>query len=185
MGKAIEGTFWINGVKVRKPVFLQNRKCEECGSEFEPKRMDSKYCSRKCGKKAESKRHIEWVKAYHKERYRANKDIMSAQRKARYWKDPERWRQKTKEYRKNNPEKVHKTDMEQHNLRRFSGLRDKVLEMTECCSMCGSKENLVVHHQDKSKDNNVVLNLSVLCRGCHLTIHNPLSFRWGNKEKKT
>ena len=41
----------------RKVVILNNRFCEECGNEFEPKTRRSKYCSETCGKIASDRRY--------------------------------------------------------------------------------------------------------------------------------
>ena len=41
----------------RKAVVLNNYICQECGSEFEPKTRNSKYCSKICSKKASNRRY--------------------------------------------------------------------------------------------------------------------------------
>ena len=44
------------------------------------------------------------------------------------------------------------------------------------CQNCGGCSNLVIHHEDLSKNNNNLDNLILLCRGCHARLHNPLQF---------
>lgn len=41
------------------------------------------------------------------------------------------------------------------------------------CEICGSKKNIDVHHKDENPSNNVLDNLMVLCRSCHMKIHHP------------
>lgn len=40
-----------------------------------------------------------------------------------------------------------------------------------CCSRCGSKAFLLVHHLDRNRDNNLPSNLEVLCKSCHQKEH--------------
>lgn len=60
-------------------------KCEHCGSEFEPRRRNQKYCSEKCNKKAYYARHREAMHLYQAE-YRAGhrEEIRLYQKE--YWK---------------------------------------------------------------------------------------------------
>lgn len=44
------------------------------------------------------------------------------------------------------------------------------LEKVEC-SICGSTENLLIHHIDHNRRNNDVSNLLVLCKRCHQEHH--------------
>lgn len=44
---------------------------------------------------------------------------------------------------------------------------------TSKCELCGSEENLDVHHKDGNWQKNEVDNLQVLCRSCHMKIHRP------------
>lgn len=50
------------------------------------------------------------------------------------------------------------------------------------CTVCGEKDRskLVVHHKDRNKQNNDMLNLVTLCRSCHGIEHRDrfLSDRW-------
>lgn len=46
----------------RKVVILNNRICEECGKEFEPKTSRSKYCSKNCSKIASDRRYKDKIR---------------------------------------------------------------------------------------------------------------------------
>ena len=39
------------------------------------------------------------------------------------------------------------------------------------CSICGSKEDLVLHHKDFNHQNNELENMQLLCKSCHIKIH--------------
>lgn len=39
------------------------------------------------------------------------------------------------------------------------------------CELCPAKQNLVVHHKDEDRYNNKPENLQVLCRSCHVKVH--------------
>lgn len=41
----------------------------------------------------------------------------------------------------------------------------------DCCSKCGSKNDLHVHHRDENHRNNVISNVTLLCRSCHAKEH--------------
>ena len=43
-----------------------------------------------------------------------------------------------------------------------------------CCEICGSDQNVDVHHIDGNPQNNDLSNLQRLCRKCHYRIHNPV-----------
>lgn len=40
-----------------------------------------------------------------------------------------------------------------------------------CCEICGSKNNLLVHHRDHNRYNNDKSNLAVWCKKCHQEHH--------------
>ena len=42
---------------------------------------------------------------------------------------------------------------------------------TNVCELCGSKENLLIHHIDHNRYNNDLSNLMVLCKKCHQEHH--------------
>lgn len=61
-----------------------------------------------------------------------------------------------------------------HRLKKRTG--DSVMDkFNNTCAICGSINDLCVHHIIKMKPNdsryNDIENLTVLCRGCHMSIH--------------
>jgi len=40
------------------------------------------------------------------------------------------------------------------------------------CAVCGSTENLHIHHIDGNRENNTAKNLILLCSSCHRRVHN-------------
>ena len=43
--------------------------------------------------------------------------------------------------------------------------------LKQSCSLCGSKDKLLVHHLDGNYKNNISENITIVCRGCHNKIH--------------
>jgi len=55
---------------------------------------------------------------------------------------------------------------------RLSGNYTPTLERdAHKCTECSSTRNIVVHHIDGNRKNNVLLNLKTLCRPCHADAH--------------
>jgi 5-methylcytosine-specific restriction endonuclease McrA len=116
---------------------------------------------------------------YDRERYLERRDEIIARSRAWALANPE----KRKAIAKKNNEKRKKERAEWHQLKSFGTVIDK-----ECCAMCGTTDGgplgLVVHHRDGCNGsrgtsvNNDPENLVVLCRSCHVRVHN----RWGLKE---
>lgn len=44
-------------------------------------------------------------------------------------------------------------------------------EMSRVCEVCGSTENICIHHRDKNRENNSRENLMVVCKRCHTGAH--------------
>lgn len=79
-------------------------------------------------------------------------------------------------WRKRHPARAKKLYKKVSELERFGTERFIILERDNYkCRSCGSKENLEVHHIDgngskikeRSKKNNLLENLIILCRKCH------------------
>jgi len=51
------------------------------------------------------------------------------------------------------------------------GVMYRYLVDIEKCELCGSTENLLVHHKDFNHSHNVKENLMVLCKKCHQNLH--------------
>ena len=47
----------------------------------------------------------------------------------------------------------------------------KIRGMEGCCSKCGSKNRLQIHHKDFNKRNHAIDNLKTLCMSCHMKLH--------------
>jgi len=96
-------------------------------------------------------------------------------------------------FRKLNPDKVKRYKREEkqrHYARykligslykdkiRFGGNRRRVMERDNfACLDCRKRYpyvNLIVHHIDQDKNNNVLDNLKTLCRACHARLHSTL-----------
>ncbi len=60
---------------------------------------------------------------------------------------------------------------DQYYPRAFFQIRNKILKRDKECIKCSEKDDLVVHHIDKDKKNNVSSNLVTLCRICHTKLH--------------
>jgi 5-methylcytosine-specific restriction endonuclease McrA len=127
------------------------------------------------------------------------KQTEKAKEKNREWKKTAKGKECAKRYRENNKEKFseyRKTDDYRRRHRksadnqRFGGNRLKALERDNyTCVLCGSTENIQVHHIDengrnkpKEEQNNDLSNLTTLCGSCHIKQHNPVFVRWGKRE---
>lgn len=171
--KAIWAVVIEDGVRKRKLLLLENRNCEICGEEFEPNKQDSKYCSRKCGKKAYNDR----TKKQNNERakrYRENNlEKVKEKRKAYYWSDPERFRQQTRDYFASRRKQKRKQDSQYKDDIRHGGKRKELLE--ECDNICGECGNkfpehmLDAHHSTFDKSDHD--NQEILCKSCHTRLH--------------
>lgn len=171
--KIIYGVVVQDGKIIRKPIILNDRKCDECDKKFTPKRQDSKYCSRQCSKLAEGKRNAERYKANSKRYYREHLETIKKCRKEYYWSDPERWREKAKQYRINHKEEKSVKDSIYKDKIRHGGKRAELLEQNGCvCSKCGKETNsfnITAHH--KTFNSSEHEHQELLCRSCHFKIH--------------
>lgn len=59
------------------------------------------------------------------------------------------------------------------NTRTTARLMNELILKRNKCELCGKQGKLDVHHIDKNPYNNVDKNLMILCRSCHMKIHNP------------
>ena len=60
----------------------------------------------------------------------------------------------------------------------FGGNRAKRLEIDSKCGCCKAEKDLVVHHRNINKKNNVLENLQTLCRKCHSCLHKYLHYKY-------
>lgn len=156
------------------------KKCLFCGSDFEAKRKDARYCTNSCS-----------CRAY----YRNNLETEMPRKRANYYKEKAENYQRlrannsraTTKYKASNREKIRESNREyqvrtKNSLRYwydkyFGGNRDRILEIyNNQCAICGlSPSGLSVHHIDGSgradNPNNEISNLILLCRSCHMRHH--------------
>ena len=98
------------------------------------------------------------------------KNYMRAYQRKRYLNHPEKYKQ-SKEYIKNYMAK-YILDLENH--RKFlirqkdrHVVRKQLLRQKGYCELCGSEDNLEIHHKIYDESRNIIL----LCRKCHRTLH--------------
>ena len=96
-----------------------------------------------------------------------------------YSKNAERSKASSIAWQKRNPDKWKEITYRANQKYRFGGKRGVVLERDKHqCTICGTSENLVVHHIDgkgrnvkREERNNILENLITACRACHRGIH--------------
>ncbi len=131
-------------------------KCIVCGKEFLQIRENHYHCSQDCVKKAYRER---------------TKELRNSTKKERYANDPE-FREKVQSAIR----KKRQEDRRAKDIQRFGGNRELILIRDGyACTSCGLKENLHVHHKDRSgsdkNPNNDPHNLITLCISCHSLEH--------------
>ena len=141
----------------RKFVKLTERNCLACGKVFMPTVNKQVCCSKECSFKHHYLMNIDKKKEYAKQ-YRINNiDLI---------------RIKDREKRERNKEGYSEYDRKRHDIKRFSGNRELVMDRDgHRCVMCGAKSNLTVHHKDHTGQtenrNDDPNNLITLCASCH------------------
>lgn len=159
----------------RKIIILETRNCEVCGNEFEPKKQESKYCSRRCGKKADYKRHAEYNRKKSSEWYKNNLERANESRKAKYWSNPEYYRAKVREYRMLHKEQKKKADALYYDKIVHGGKRKRLIEDSKyVCKKCGGDtrkgyRSTIAHHT--TFDSTDHANQEIVCRSCHAKVH--------------
>ena len=98
-------------------------------------------------------------------------------------KDKEKEKATQKRYIENNKEKVRKIRREYNRtyyylpiphkkflVRAHAGhkLREQIIKLKKCCEICGSIENLEIHHIEYI---NKEAYVQLLCRSCHKSLH--------------
>lgn len=157
----------------RKKLAPVERTCPNCGTVFVPARGQQKFCSKECTDEKYYEANRERIRARSKE-YRHNNLGQERERKRRD--------------RENNKERYQQRDFEYHDLTRFGGNKQLILERDGFrCTVCGSTNDLSVHHKDFSgqseKPNNSTDNLMTVCKSCHTKIHKPT--QWTESRHQT
>lgn len=104
--------------------------------------------------------------------------------------NPEKAREATRIWRANNPDKIEEY-VKIHAPIYYQENRDKILirmmpyrmilNDNSVCSICLSKEKIVVHHKDRNHKNNNPENLQILCSSCHSKLHNPIGIKFATR----
>jgi hypothetical protein len=149
----------------KKPVPIE-RACPNCGTAFVPMKGQQKCCSKECTDE---------------KYYRVNREKIRERTKQYRLSHLEQERDRKRRDRENNKEHYQQRDFEYHDITRFGGNKQAVLERDGYkCTVCGADVGLSVHHKDFSgqseKPNNDPSNLITVCKSCHTEIHKPT--RW-------
>lgn len=140
---------------------VNERKCKECGNDFDKGRTDKIYCSEKCMDKS-------WK--------RNNKDKKLKIRRTYYYKNREKaleavkkWKNIHKDYHKNY-DKVYLSD-EENKIKAIIRIATlKKYGKAEVCSICNSKIKAEHHHFRPYKVDNFV----DLCKECHFKLYHRI-----------
>ena len=171
--KIIFGVVEKDGIKTREHIILENRKCEQCGIEFEPQTQRGKYCSRECSKCAEKEQNKGNYQKRAREYYDENTEKCKQRHREYYWKNAESLRLKAKEYREKNYDEVRARDLKYKDRIRHGGKRDELVQQNGLkCSNCGyegTSFEITAHHA--TFDSMEHDSQELLCRRCHQRIH--------------
>jgi len=151
---------------------LEERTCPICEVVFMPTTGKQVCCSSKCG---------------FRKIYLENPD--KHKQRAKEWRqnNPERARENDRIKKEHNKERYRQYEIDSHDKLRFGGNRQKALERDGYkCVVCGEVEGIGVHHKDFSgqgdNPNNELDNLMTVCKPCHTEIHKPTRFKESHME---
>lgn len=134
--------------------------------------------------------------AWHKEYSEKNKEKLRVKSLEYYCKNKEKQNERARKWAKDNKDKRKKTQLEwqrknKDKIRVYTektnnGEYSHKLKEENVCENCGTDTDLCTHHKDnngsrlpRKERNNVLNNLSILCRSCHAKLHraeNKLTF---------
>lgn len=127
------------------------------------------------------KKHKEEKAAYNKAYWNDNKEELKNYHKDYYEKNREKHLQQKKEYYKAKRSEIlayknqYWKEQGKYNAKRREYWKIFIENGGKLkCDLCGTKEDLLIHHKDINHFNNDPNNLQCLCRSCHTALHNKL-----------
>ncbi len=112
----------------------------------------------------------EYMKKYHKK----NKERLRKKHKEYYQENKEHIKQQVKEYYQGHKARLLLYRKGWKRKKKCEGLgilEELYSELTKRCAVCGFRDLVDLHHVDKNRDNNSIINLVGLCPNHHLLIH--------------
>ena len=137
--------------------------CEICGKEFEAQDWRKrKYCSKRCS--ATRPNSGQYKKGHEHDEETEEKRLLAIRKNPSDGMQGKKHSEKTKKQMSENS-KIPYNYID-------GGYRKKI--ESNKCSICGEdKKRIVIHHKDKNRKNNKILNLQSVCDKCHSKIHFP------------
>jgi len=136
---------------------LKELSCKMCGKAFMGKKADMKWCSKSCSDKN--------YYIHNKEKVTKSNNKWRKEHYEKYRESDRKWR---RNYQKSEAFK------EKRRLRDFArySLREQILARdNHKCVICGSSENLELHHKNYSRD---LKDVITICKGCHNKEHSEV-----------
>lgn len=130
--------------------------CAVCGAAFRPHRAGQLTCSKSCG-----------AKKSHQDKPRSVEAMLAAAR------SPEARAKKSATLSGEGNPMFGRTGAANPAFAtgEYAGVKYYRRQMGKACTDCGGGDDLLVHHEDRDRQNNAPTNLVTLCRGCHTKRH--------------
>ena len=180
----------VSVIIIQEVIIMDNstkKVCTKCHTE---KLLDA-FNNQKAGKYGKRATCRECQNAENREYKKTERGIQ----KRREWKRSDVGKENSRRYRENNADKIREywqtpeykiARKRSLDNQRFGGNQVETLERDGYkCVLCGSDDNIQVHHKDESgrnkpreQQNNCLDNLITLCGSCHIKQHNPVIKRW-------
>ena len=166
------------------------RLCAECSVDISSKQSNAKFCSRSCKNRASDRRRVGdgRSRARDRARYQKEREHRVDYARSKYWNDPERSREYSREYRKSHPEVRHAQYLARR--ARKSGTESRAVSAAELnamkdrqlgeCYYCGERSKLVVDHiiPLAKGGRHAIGNLAGACQPCNSSKGAMLLVEW-------